>query len=328
MKAIVYERYGGPEVLELREIETPEPKPREVRVRSLATTVTTGDWRVRSLALPPGFGPVGRLMFGLRRPRQTILGTELAGVVDAVGARVTRFKPGDSVVAVTGGRLGCHVEYKCLAEDAALILKPEALSFEEAAALGFGGLAALTFLRDKGRIRPGEAVLINGASGAVGSAAVQIAKHLGATVTGVASGASLELVRSLGADAAIDYTREDFRARGQVWDAILDAAGTVSIADARACLRERGRLLMVLTGLGGMLAGPLASRRGGRAFLSGTASERPEDLRALAHLAQAGAYRPVIDSVYPFERFREAHARVEAGHKRGNVVLRLAASDG
>ncbi|MFS8067534.1 MAG: NAD(P)-dependent alcohol dehydrogenase, partial [Byssovorax sp.] len=210
MKAIVYHRYGQPDVVALAEVPKPTLGDREVLIRIHASTVTTADWRARSLSLPPGFGLMGRLVFGIFGPRKPILGTELAGEVEAVGKAVTRFKAGDQVFAFAGASYGCHAEYRTMAEDGLIARKPANLSFEEAAALSFGGTTALNFLRDKGGIKPGDRVLIVGASGGVGTAAVQIAKHLGAEVTGVCSTANLELVLSIGADRVIDYTSEDF----------------------------------------------------------------------------------------------------------------------
>ena len=214
MKAVVYTKYGPPNVVALAEVPKPAPKVHEVLIRIHATTVTTGDWRARSLEMPPGFGLLARLVFGVFGPRKSILGTELAGEIEAVGKAVTRFKPGDQVFAFTGASYGCHAEYRTISEAGMIALKPANLSFEEAAALSFGGTTALSFLQGKGGIKRGDKVLIVGASGGVGTAAVQIAKHFGAKVTGVCSTANLELVRSIGADKVIDYTKEDF---GEEW---------------------------------------------------------------------------------------------------------------
>src|SRR5688572_13894199 len=216
MKAIVYSRYGSPDVLEVKELPKPVPGDKEVLIKVLATTVTAGDWRVRSLDVPTGFGLLARLALGISKPRQPILGTELSGEIEAVGKDVTRFKAGDQVFAFSDLRMGCHVEWKCMPEDGAVVAKPANLSHEEAATLCFGGTTALAYLR-KAKIRRGDRVLVNGASGGVGTAAVQLAKHFGAHVTGVCSGGNFELVRSLGADALIDYTRQDFTENGETY---------------------------------------------------------------------------------------------------------------
>jgi NADPH:quinone reductase-like Zn-dependent oxidoreductase len=251
VKAIVYERYGAPDVLELRQVPKPAPKADEVLIAIVATTVSSADWRVRSMAMPKGFGAMARLVFGISKPRQPILGAELAGVVESIGSAVTRFKPGDEVFALTAG-MGCHAEYRCLRETAAIAHKPRELSFEQAAALAFGGSTALEFFR-RAKLQPGERVLVNGASGCVGSAAVQIAKHFGAHVTAVCSAANFELVKSIGADAVLDYARTDFTQTGETYDVILDAAGTAPYSRCKGALTERGRLLLVLATLPAML---------------------------------------------------------------------------
>ncbi len=324
MKAAVYERYGPPEVLSIREVPTPVPKDHEVRIRVHATTVTAGDWRVRSLDVPTGFGLVSRLIFGITRPRQPILGTELAGRVESVGNKVTRFRPGDPVFAFAGATMGCHAEFKCLPADGAVMPKPPKLSYEEAAALSFGGTTALHFFR-QGKLARGESVLVNGASGGVGTAAVQLAAgHFGAEVTGVCSSGNVELVRSLGAHRVIDYTREDFLESGERYDVIVDTAGTAPFSRSRRALKPGGRLLLVLGSLPGMLGAPWAALTSDKRVVAGAASERPQDVRLLGELAEAGEYRPVIGGRYPFERIVEAHRHVDTGHKRGNVVVSLA----
>jgi NADPH:quinone reductase-like Zn-dependent oxidoreductase len=246
VKAIVYHLYGSHEVVALAEVPKPAPKANEVLIRIHATTITTGDWRARSLKMPAGFGLMGRLAFGVFGPRKPILGTELAGVVEKAGKAVTRFKTGDEVFAFPGASFGGHAEYRIMSEDGLIALKPANLSFEEAAALSFGGTTALIFLRDKGGIKRGDKVLIVGASGSVGTAAVQIAKHLGAEVTGVCSTANLDLVRSIGADQVIDYTKENFVLRGETYDIVLDTTGTTSFARCGDVLKPGGRLLLVL----------------------------------------------------------------------------------
>jgi NADPH:quinone reductase-like Zn-dependent oxidoreductase len=322
MKAVVYERYGPPEVLQLREVEKPAPKDNEVLIKTYATTVTSGDWRVRSLNVPAGFGLIMRLVFGVTRPKQPILGTELAGVVESVGKDVKKYKVGDQVFAFSDAAMGCHAEYKCMREDGAMALKPANLTYEEAAALSFGGTTALDFFR-RGRLQSGEKVLVNGASGGVGTAAVQLAKHFGAEVTGVCSTANVELVRSLGASHVIDYTKQDFTQNGETYDIIVDTAGTAPFTRSKTSLKERGRLLMVLGGLPDMLQIPWVSMTSRKKVIAGPAAGRAEDLRFLAGLAEAGEFKPVIDRRYPFEQIAEAHRYVDTGRKKGNVVITL-----
>jgi len=322
MKAITYKKYGPPDVLEWKEVEKPSPKDHEVLIKIHATTVSSADWRGRSLTMPTGFGLIARLVFGLFRPRQPVLGSELAGEIEAVGKNVSKFKVGDPVFAFSGAALGCHAEYQCMPEDGAVARKPAHLTHEEAAALSFGGTTALDFFR-RGKLRGGERVLVNGASGAVGSAAVQLARHFGAEVTAVCSTANVELVKSLGAHHVIDYTREDFTRNGETYDVIMDTAGTAPYTRCKASLEEEGRLLMVLGGLPDMLQIPWVSMTSDRKIIAGPAAERAEDLRFLAELAEAGKFKPVIDRIYPFERIVEAHRYVDTGHKRGNVVITL-----
>jgi len=326
MKAIVYERYGPPEVLQLKEIEKPTPKANEVLIRTHATTVTSGDWRVRSLNVPTGFGLITRLAFGISTPRQTILGSELSGVVETVGKDVTKFKVGDPVFASSDASMGCHAEYKCMPQDGAVVLKPSSLSFDEAAALPFGGTTALDFLR-RGKLQGGERILVNGASGSVGSAAVQLARHFGADVTGVCSTANMELVRSLGAGHVVDYTKEDFTQNGETYDVIVDTVGTAPFSRSKDSLKAGGRLLMVLAGLPDMLKIPWVSMTSSKRVIAGPAVVRAEDLRFFAGLAQAGRFKPVIDRRYPFDQIAEAHRYVDTGRKKGNVVITLGHDD-
>ena len=326
MKAIVYERYGPPEVLQMKEVEKPTPKDNEVLIKSHATTVTSGDWRVRSLNVPAGFGFIMRLVFGISKPKQPILGSELAGVVESVGKDVRNFKIGDQVFAFSDASMGCHAEYKCMPQDGAVVLKPPSLSYDEAAALSFGGTTALDFLR-RGKLQRGESVLVNGASGGVGTAAVQLAKHFGADVTGVCSTANVELVRSLGARHVIDYTKEDFTQNGETYDVIVDTTGTAPFSRSKASLKERGRLLMVLAGLPDMLQIPWVSMTSTKKLIAGPAAVRAEDLRFLAGLAEAGEFKPVIDRRYPFEQIAEAHRYVDTGRKKGNVIITLKHDD-
>jgi len=298
----------------------PVPKEHEVLIEVRASTVSSADWRVRSLTLPRGFGAFGRIAFGIAGPRQPILGTELSGNVVAVGRAVTRFKPGDSVFAFPGAAMGAHVEYKCMPEDGPIALKPAHLDFVQAAALCFGGTTMLDFFR-RAAVRTGERVLVNGASGAVGTAAVQLARQAGARVTAVCGADHHDLVRALGAEHAIDYRHEDFARSGAHYDVIVDIAGTAPFARSRDALADGGRLLLVLANLPELLRAPWHSLIGGKKVIAGPAAERVEYLHELAALATDGKYLPVIDRVYPLKHIVAAHAHVDGGHKTGNVVV-------
>jgi len=326
MKAMVYERYGSPDVLRSKEVIKPTPKDNEVLIKIHSTTVTSADCRLRSLNLPRGFGLISRLIFGITKPRQPILGTELAGEIESIGKSVGKFKVGDPVFAMSGFGMGAHAEYKCLPEDAAIALKPPGLPYDEAVAMSFGGTTALDFFR-RGNLQIGEKVLINGASGSVGTAAVQIAKHFGAEVTGVCSAANMDLVRSLGATRVIDYTREDFTRNGETYDLIVDTVGTAPFSRSKVSLKEGGRLLLVLAGVPDMLPIPWVSLTSSKRIIAGPAAERAEDLRFLAELAQAGKFRPVIDRRFSFEQMAEAHRYVDTGRKKGNVIVTLVHDD-
>ncbi len=310
MKVMLYTQYGPPEVLRLAEIPQPAPRNREVLVRVHATTVTIGDTIMRSLNIPvPGWQKVlARFYLGWNQPKRPILGMELAGVIEAVGGKVTRFQPGDAIFASTFAvNFGGYAEYKCLPEKGVLALKPVSLTFEEAAAAPGAGMTALHCLK-KGRIQPGQRVLIYGASGAVGTNAVQLAAHhFGADVTGVCSTANLELVKSLGACRVIDYTREDFTQRDERYDVIFDAVGKLSPAQ-----KKRARVLA------GSFLNVHADSDGGN---------KREHLLRLKEIIEAGQLKPAIDRVYPFEQIVEAHRYVEQGHKKGNVVITVVDSN-
>ncbi len=307
MKAIIYTQYGPPEVLRQADIPKPTPRDKEVLVKIHATTVTIGDTIMRSLNIPvPGWQKVmARLYLGWSKPKRSILGMELAGQVESVGKKVTRFKPGDAVFASTFAvNFGGYAEYKCLPENGVLALKPENLTFQEAAAAPGAGMTALACLK-KGKIRPGQKVLVYGASGAVGTNAVQLAsRHFGADVTGVCSTANLELVKSLGAGQVIDYTRQDFTQSGGLYDVVFDAVGKLSPAQGKKALKA-----------GGVYINVHVDSDGGNALTS---------LILLKEIIEAGHLKPAIDRVYPFEQIVEAHRYVEQGHKKGNVVIQVA----
>jgi NADPH:quinone reductase-like Zn-dependent oxidoreductase len=315
VKAAVCERYGPPEVVRIREVPTPAPANGEVLIRAGATTVNSGDARMRALRVPRGVGLAVRLRFGLTKPRQPVFGFDVAGQVEAVGAEVTRFQPGDRVVASRDLALGCHAEYVTVAEQGTIAPIPDAVSDQDAAALCFGGSTALHFF-ERGNLTAGERVLINGASGAVGAMAVQLAKHKGAEVTAVCSGANAELVTSLGADHVVDHTAEDFTQNGQRYDVIMDNHGNATYRRVNGSLRPGGRVLMVNGDLWPMIA---ASWQ--KAVVSGTATISADHIEKLTSLAEQGAIKPVIDSVLPFAQIVDAHRRVDSGHKVGSVVL-------
>lgn len=308
----------------MTELPRPVPGDHELLIRIRATTVSSADARLRAIHMPYGFGLLGRLAVGINGPRKPILGSELAGDVEAAGRAVDAFKIGDHVVAFTGAGLGCHAEYRCVPANGAVAPKPANLSFGQAAALSFGGATMLDFFR-RCELRSGERVLVNGASGTVGSAAVQLGKHFGAYVTGVCSTANTALVQSIGADEVIDYTKHDFAQRTAAFDVIVDTVGTAPFARCEPALSSGGRLLLVLASLPELLKAPWKALGSGKRVIGGSAAERPEYVRVLCELAATGRFSPVIDRCYPFEQIAEAHRRVDRGHKRGSVVVTLGA---
>ncbi len=322
MKAAICTRYGSPDVLELKDAPTPVPKSNEILIRIQATTVTSADWRIRSLDLPSGFGPIARLVFGFKRPRQPILGSEAAGEVAAVGDAVTRFKPGDRVLAFDGQRLGCHAGFKKIAEAGNVVPLPPEIDFTTAAALPFGGTTAMHFLR-KTRLQPGEKLLVIGASGSVGSAIVQLAHRLGATVTGVCGPTNTDFVRTLGAASVVDYSREDVASLGRNFDVVLKCVGALDLTRSLRLVRPGGRLALIAAGLGDLLASSFKGRPQGIKIVVGPAEERPEDLKEIVTLTQRGEFRPEIEAVHPLTDIALAHARVEQKRKRGNLVITL-----
>ena len=320
MKAILCMRYGPPEILQLREIEKPVPNDNEILIKVRATTVTVADVRVRSFTVPSSVWLPARLALGLRRPRKKILGMELAGEVEAVGKDVTRFKKGDEVFAATLKTFGAYAAYKCLPEDDPIAIKPVNLTFEEAAALPIGARTALHFLK-KGNIRKGQKVLIYGASGSVGTYAVQLANYFGAEVTGVCSAKNLELVKSLGAGKVIDYTEQNFTRRLEKYDMIFLAVDKFPFSTCSKTLNNDGVYLNVTDPIMSLhqLWISLTSKK--KIIMSGSVPEKAEYLVILKDLVEEGKLNPVVDKKYKFEQMVEAHRYVDKGHKKGNVVI-------
>lgn len=322
MKAIVVTKYGSPDVLELREVAKPVPKDNEVLVKIYATTVTSGDSRVRGFNVPRSAWLPARLTLGLRKPRKAIPGMVLAGEIEALGKGVKQFKPGDQVYAYDITRLSTYAQYACVPENAALALKPAKITHEEAAAIPFGAVTALYFLQ-KGNIGSGQQVLIYGASGSVGTSAVQLAKHFGAEVTAVCSTTNIELVKSLGADHIIDYTREDFTKNGRHYDIIFDTVGKTSLSSSLESLKKNGSYLQAVAAPGLLIQMLWASLTTGKTLIGGTATPKAEYLVYLNNLVEAGKFKPVIDCCFPLEDMLQAHRYVDLGHKKGNVVITI-----
>lgn len=323
MKAIVYKKYGPPEVLQLKDVEKPTPKDNELLIRIYATTVTATECTFRK-----GEPFFSRLFTGLRRPKITTLGEELAGEIEAVGKDVKLFKEGEKIFGTAGPGFGANAEYICIPEDGVLARKPTNMNFEEAASSVDGFLTALPFLRDKGNIQSGQKVLIYGASGSVGAAAVQIARYFGAETSAVCSSSNVALVKMLGANKVIDYTKEDFSQSGEAYDIIFDAVGKTSFSCCKSSLKEKGIFLEAGIGLGIFPQVLWTSMFGGkRAKIAATGlrppKERTKDLIFLKELMETGKIKPVIDRRYPLEQIVQAHGYVDKGHKKGNVVLYL-----
>lgn len=315
MKAAVYTQYGLPDVLQLKDVAKPAPKENEILLRIKATAVNSGDVRLRKA------DPLAvRLFFGLLKPKVNILGSVFSGEVESVGKQVKRFNIGDQVFGHTDMRFGAYAEYICLPEDGSLALKPAGISHDEAAAIPFGGVTALHFI-EKAMIQVNQKVLIVGASGAVGSAAVQLAKSYGAIVTGVCSTSNIDLVKSIGADTVIDYTKEDFTQHGQIYDLIFDAVNTISVSRSLKSLAKNGIMILSAAGMTEMLQGLWISMTSKKKVITGVVSHQAADIIFLKELIESGKFKPVIDSTYPLEQIAEAHAYVDKGHKRGNIVI-------
>jgi NADPH:quinone reductase-like Zn-dependent oxidoreductase len=326
VKAILHTQYGPPDLLQFKEVDKPVPRNNEVLIAIHATTVSTGDCNMRNFTfVTSSMRPMAKLMFGIGKPwKERILGTELAGEVERAGKDVTRFKTGDRIIASTGMAGGGHAQFACLPEKGALTIKPNSLSWEQAVAIPFGANTALYFLRDLGHIQAGHEVLIIGASGSIGSAGVQLGKHFGATVTAVCSGANVDMVKFLGADKVIDYTKEDFTKNGSTYDLIFDIVGATTFDRCKNSLKPQGVFLQNIMGLTDMVRILWTSITGGKKLKGGVAMENLERLNFIVGLAAAGKLKPVIDRSYSLEQIAEAFKYVEQGHKKGNVVITVA----
>lgn len=324
MKVWACSAYGGPDVLVETQACKPVPSTNGVLIQIKATTVSSGDWRVRSMTLPWGFGIFGRLIFGFFGPRQSILGTECSGVVEAVGSGVSpeEFKVGDEVVAFPGGRMGCHAEYRAVDKNSPVVKKPQNVDFGTAAAMCFGGNTAVHYL-NLANVVAGEHVLVLGASGAVGSALVQLAVKKGAIVTGVCSWKNADMVKSLGASSIIDYTVTDFRTLtnpdDQRFDVVMDTTGFSSLSECHALMNEHGRFAAVAGDLSTLFGRSVGTKK----IVSGPSSETKEQLQELAHLVETGAFKPVIGKIFQWSDMMNAHALVDSGHKVGSAVVQV-----
>ncbi|MCX9082580.1 MAG: NAD(P)-dependent alcohol dehydrogenase [Candidatus Methanoperedens sp.] len=322
MKAIVHTKYGPPDELQLKEVEKPIPKDNEVLIKIYATTVTTTDCNVRNFTFVPGsFRFPARMIFGFRKPRINILGVDFAGEIEAIGKDVKQFKEGDQVFGSSGSKLGGHAEYKCMPEDGVLAIKPANMTYEEAAAIPLAGNTALFFIRDLGKVQAGQKILIHGASGAIGTYAVQLARYYGAEVTGVCSATNAEMVKSQGADNVIDYTKEDFTKSGETYDVIFDVVGKITFSQCKSSLKQNGIYLENLLQLQDIPKIIWTSIIGGKKIKGGVSTENVENLNFFLELIKSGKLKPVIDRSYPLEQTAEAFRYVEKGHKKGTVVI-------
>jgi NADPH:quinone reductase-like Zn-dependent oxidoreductase len=315
MKAIVNTQYGSPEVLQFKEVTKPIPKNNEILLRIRATAANSGDWRIRR-ADPFAV----RLFFGLMKPKVTILGGVFSGEIEEIGKDVIRFNVGDQVFGSTDMNFGAYAEYRCLPENGTFALKPTAMTHKEAAVIPFGGTTALHFIK-KANIKKGQKVLIYGASGAVGTAAVQLAKHFGAHVTGVCSTANIDLIKSLGADKVIDYTKADFTQNGEMYDVIFDTVKKISFSRSLKSLNKSGTMILSAAGMSEMFQGMWTSMTSNKKVMSGVISQTADDIVFLKELIEANGMKPVIDRTYTLEQTAEAHTYIEKGHKKGNVAI-------
>lgn len=321
MKAIIWTKYGSPDVLQLQEVEKPAPKSKEILIKVAAATVTAGDCEFRRIKFPFWIAVPLRAYVGFRKPtRITILGQEVAGVVEAIGSKVTKFKVGDPVFGGTEFNFGAYAEYVSLPEDGVLAIKPENMNFQEAATLTTGGLESLHFL-GKAKIQAGETILINGAGGSIGTYGLQLAKHYGAEVTAVDHGDKLEMLRSIGADYVIDYTQEDFTKNGKTYDVIFDVVGKSHFSRSLKALNENGRYIIANPTLLKGLRGAIASARTDKQVILELNEQTVNGVQRLKELAEAGVLKSVIDRTFSLEQTSDAHRYVETGAKAGNVVI-------
>ena len=329
MQAIVYTKYGPPDVLQLKEVEKPAPKEDEILIRNNATSVTYGDIVTRKFSkisardfhMPLPFWLIAKMQFGFSKPKTTILGSEFAGEVESVGKDVKSFKGGDQVFGYLGQTMGAYAEYICMSEDGVVAIKPANMTFEEAAVVPYGSIMALYLLREKGNIQSGQKVLINGASGGIGSAAVQLAKYYGAEVTGVCGTPRLEFVKSLGADKVIDYTKEDFTQSGETYDLIFDILGKSSFSRCKSSLSQNGRYLLASFKTGDLIDTLWTSVTGSKRVICAIAPGSTEDLISVKEIIEAGKIKAAIDKSFPLEQTAEAHRYVEEGHKKGHIAI-------
>jgi NADPH:quinone reductase-like Zn-dependent oxidoreductase len=324
MKAIVHTKYGTPEELQLLEVKKPVQKDNEVLIKIHATTVTTTDCNARNFTfVPESFMLFAKIVFGFKKPKINILGIDLAGEIEAVGKDVKLFKKGDSVFGSPGTKFGGHAEYCSVAENGALAIKPAGMSWEEAASICLAGNTALFYIRDLAKIQSGQKILIHGASGAIGTYAVQLAKYYGAEVTGLCSGLNTEMVKSLGADKIIDYTREDFTKSDERYDFVFDVVGKTTFSQSKGILKPKGIYLENMLGIKDIMRMMWTSITGGKRIKGGVSKETAENLYFFIGLIESGKLKPVIDRIYPLEKTAEAFQYVETGHKKGNVVISL-----
>jgi NADPH:quinone reductase-like Zn-dependent oxidoreductase len=324
MKAIVHTKYGPPDELQLLEVGKPVPGDNEVLIKIHATTVTTTDCNARNFTfVPKSFMFFAKIIFGFKKPKINILGIDLAGEIEATGKNVKLFKEGDKVFGSPGTKFGGHAEYCCVPENGALAIKPSGLRWEEAAAISLAGNTALFYIRDLAKIQAGQKILIHGASGAIGTYAVQLARYYGAVVTGVCSATNAEMVKSLGADKVIDYNKEDFSKGEERYDFVFNVVGKTTFEQCKGILKEKGIYLENMAELKDFLKMAWTSITGGKRIKAGVSTDRAENLEFFIKLIESGKLRPVIDRIFPLEKAAEAFRYVEQGHKKGNVVISL-----
>lgn len=318
MKAIIYRNYGPPNVLELLDFEKPTPKPNEVLIKVFATTVTTADCMMRR-----GDTFLSRIILGFTRPKKKfqILGTEFSGIIESIGNKVTKFKEGDEVFAFRGFGTGCYAQYKCMNENGSLAKKPYNMEFIEAASVVDGATTALFFLKEKANIQEGQKVLINGASGSIGTFAVQLAKYFGAEVTGVCSTKNIEMVKSLGADNIVDYTKEDFKKTDETYDIIFDTISKSSFAHCKKVLKSNGKYVVTVMTLKNVLLSFITKFWNKKKVIFAMSLNKTEELNFIRTIIEEGKLKTIIDKQFPLEKIQEAHAYVNTGHKKGNVVI-------